>query len=66
MSPLEIGALAIAALLLLILIGMHIGVAMLTVSLVAVATIRNDRLPHGRLGRQRCATISSRWSHCSS
>jgi tripartite ATP-independent transporter DctM subunit len=42
MSPFEIGVIAIVALLILILIGMHIGVAMLAVSLVAVATIRND------------------------
>jgi C4-dicarboxylate transporter, DctM subunit len=50
MSPLEIGALAIAALLILILIGMHIGVAMLAVSLVAVATIRNDLVAFRMIG----------------
>ena len=50
MSPLEIGAIAVAALLILILIGMHIGVAMLTVSLVAVATIRNDLVAFRMVG----------------
>jgi C4-dicarboxylate transporter DctM subunit len=50
MSPLEIGAIAIAALLILILIGMHIGVAMLAVSLVAVATIRNDLVAFRMVG----------------
>ena len=50
MSPLEIGALAIAALLILILIGMHIGVAMLAVSLAAVATIRNDAVAFRMVG----------------
>ena len=50
MSPLEIGALAIAALLILILVGMHIGVAMLAVSLIAVATIRNDLVAFRMVG----------------
>ncbi len=50
MTPLEIGALAIAALLILILIGMHIGVAMLAVSLVAVATLRNDLVAFRMVG----------------
>jgi C4-dicarboxylate transporter, DctM subunit len=50
MSPLEIGAIAIAALLVLIVLGMHIGVAMLAVSLVAVATIRNDLVAFRMVG----------------
>lgn len=50
MSPLEIGVIAIAALLILILIGMHIGVAMLAVSLVAVATIRNETVAFRMVG----------------
>jgi C4-dicarboxylate transporter, DctM subunit len=50
MSPLEIGAIAIAALLGLILIGMHIGVAMLAVSLVAVASIRNETVAFRMVG----------------
>ena len=42
MSPSEIGWIAIAALVVLILLGMRIAVAMLAVSFVAVALIRSD------------------------
>ena len=42
MSPAEIGWIAIAALVVLILLGMRIAVAMLAVSFVAVALIRSD------------------------
>ena len=42
MTPLDIGILAIAALVLLILIGMPIGVAMLATSFAGVALIRNE------------------------
>lgn len=42
MTPFEIGALAIVALVMLILIGMPIGVSMLAASFVGVATIRNE------------------------
>ncbi|WP_108660025.1 TRAP transporter large permease [Acuticoccus kandeliae] len=42
MSPVEIGWIAIAALVVLILLGMRIAVAMLTVSFVGVALIRGD------------------------
>jgi TRAP-type mannitol/chloroaromatic compound transport system permease large subunit len=42
MSPIEIGSAAIAALILLIYLGMPIGIGMLLVSLLGVATIRNE------------------------
>lgn len=42
MSPVEIGSLCVAALILLIFIGMPIGIGMLAVSLVGVAFIRSD------------------------
>ena len=42
MSPFEVGAFAIGALVFLILIGMPIGVGMLSVSLAGVALIRNE------------------------
>ncbi|XDA99071.1 TRAP transporter large permease [Sulfitobacter sp. LCG007] len=42
MTPFDIGAIAIAALVLLILIGMPIGVGMLAVSFAGVAFIRNE------------------------
>lgn len=42
MSPFEIGTFAIGALLVLILIGLPIGIGMLSVSFVGVALIRND------------------------
>jgi C4-dicarboxylate transporter DctM subunit len=42
MSPLEVGSYAIGALVVLILIGMPIGIGMLSVSLVGVALIRNE------------------------
>ncbi|MFD2856288.1 TRAP transporter large permease subunit [Seohaeicola zhoushanensis] len=42
MSPVEIGSLCVAALILLIFIGMPIGIGMLAVSLVGVSFIRSD------------------------
>ena len=42
MSPVEIGSLAIVALLFLIYLGMPIGIGMLSVSFVSVAAIRSD------------------------
>ncbi|MCC5987453.1 MAG: TRAP transporter large permease [Pararhodobacter sp.] len=50
MTPLDIGILAVIALLLLILIGMQIGVAMLAVSLAAVAAIRNETVAMRMIG----------------
>lgn len=50
MTPLEIGILAIVALLVLILIGMQIGVAMLAVSLVSVIAMRNDAVALHMIG----------------
>lgn len=42
MSPVEVGTYAVVALLVLILIGLPIGIGMLSVSFVGVALIRND------------------------
>ena len=42
MSPVEVGTVAVGALLVLILIGLPIGIGMLSVSFVGVAMIRND------------------------
>lgn len=50
MTPLDIGILAVIALLVLILIGMQIGVAMLAVSLAAVAAIRNETVALRMIG----------------
>lgn len=51
MSPVEIGGLAIVALLLLIMIGMPIGISMLFVSFVGVVFIRNDAVATRMLGQ---------------
>lgn len=51
MSPIEIGGLAVAALLLLITIGMPIGISMLFISFIAVAFIRNDLVAMRMLGQ---------------
>ncbi len=50
MSPLEIGSVAIAGLLVLIYIGMPIGVGMLFVSFLGVAAIRGDVVSVRMLG----------------
>ncbi|WP_174801246.1 TRAP transporter large permease [Martelella limonii] len=50
MSPLEIGGLAIAGLLVLIYLGMPIGVAMLAVSFAGVAAIRGEPVSMRMLG----------------
>ncbi len=50
MTPLDIGIVAVIALLVLILIGMQIGVAMLAVSLAAVAAIRNETVALRMIG----------------
>ncbi|WP_417670351.1 TRAP transporter large permease [Roseibium sp.] len=50
MTPVEIGSLAIAALILLIYLGMPIGIGMLTVSFFGVAAIRNDVVSLRMLG----------------
>lgn len=50
MSPLEIGALAILALVILIWLGMQIGVAMLLVSFTGVALIRNEGVATRMIG----------------
>ncbi len=51
MSPVEIGGLAIVALILLITIGMPIGIGMLLISFVGVALIRNDVVAMRMLGQ---------------
>lgn len=50
MSPLEIGALAILALVILIWLGMQIGIAMLVVSFAGVALIRNEGVATRMIG----------------
>ncbi len=50
MTPLDIGIVAIVALLVLILLGMQIGIAMLAVSLAAVASIRNETVALRMIG----------------
>ncbi len=50
MSPLEIGLVAIAALLFLIYLGLPIGIGMLVVSFVGVSFIRNDAVAMNMLG----------------
>lgn len=51
MSPVEIGGLAIAALVLLIFIGMPIGVSLLAISFLGVAMIRGDTVALRMIGQ---------------
>lgn len=51
MSPVEIGGIAIVALIVLITIGMPIGIGMLLISFVGVAFIRNDVVAMRMLGQ---------------
>lgn len=51
MSPIEIGALATLALLVLIYLGMPIGIGMLTVSFLGVAAIRGDMVSLRMMGQ---------------
>jgi tripartite ATP-independent transporter DctM subunit len=51
MSPVEIGGLAIVALIVLITVGMPIGIGMLLISFVGVAFIRNDVVAMRMLGQ---------------